>query len=245
MHLSPDLQASVTKRRKVSLDDCLPCASHEAQRSTPVSTLHSSSASTSRKRMSNSKEVDAESGGTASSKRRCHRGIRSAAARECNYMSAHNRHCSISATTLFSEQSFKILFYNVQGLISHAAELAALIRILRAQPALICLNETFLDTSTGEVPLEGYRVVARRDRKDGRKCGGVAVYALDSIHSRVTMVEESATNERVWLVLHADTGPYLVGVWYRPPDPGETASIDSCEEEWQRLSVDVLGTIFL
>ena len=96
MHLSPDLQASATKRRKVSLDDCLPCASHEAQRSTPASTLHSSSASTSRKRMSNSEEVDAESGGTASSKRRCHRGIRSAAARECNYMSAHNRHCSIS-----------------------------------------------------------------------------------------------------------------------------------------------------
>ena len=45
--------------------------------------------------------------------------------------------------------------------------------------------------------------------------------------------------------MHTDTGPYLLGVWYRPPEPGETASINSFEEEWQRLSVDVLGTILV
>ena len=53
-------------------------------------------------------------------------------------------------------------------------------------PAIVCLNETFLDESVEDVSLEGYIMVARRDRADGRKGGGVAVYALDSIANRVT-----------------------------------------------------------
>ena len=81
------------------------------------------------------------------------------------------------------------------------------------------------------MPSEAYRIAARRDRNDGREGGGVAVYVSDSISKRITMVEESASHERVWLVLHADTGPYLIGVWYRPPEPGETTSINACEEE--------------
>ena len=44
-------------------------------------------------------------------------------------------------------------------------------------------------------------------------------------------------------MLHAETGPYLIRVWYRPPKPGEHDSIKYFEEEWQRQSFDVLGTI--
>ena len=40
---------------------------------------------------------------------------------------------------------------------------AAVIRVSKFIPALVCLNETFLDKSIGEVPLEGYSLVARRD----------------------------------------------------------------------------------
>ena len=75
--------------------------------------------------------------------------------------------------------------------------------------------------------------------------GGVVVFALDAIASRLTLVEKSEVCERVWLVIHSDIGPYLLGVWYRPPDPGEVASIRACEEEWQRLSLHVLGTILV
>ncbi len=46
-------------------------------------------------------------------------------------------------------------------------------------------------------------------------------------------------------MLHTDTGPYLIGVWYRPPDQGEIESIKFCEEEWQLLSPEVLGTILV
>ena len=107
------------------------------------------------------------------------------------------------------------------------------------------LERDFSDSSIEDVPLEGYSEVARRDRADGRKGGEVIVYALDSIASRVTMVEKSDLYERVWLIIHSDIGPYLLGVWYRPPDPGEVASIRACEEEWQRLSLHVLGTILV
>jgi len=160
-------------------------------------------------------------------------------------LSSKNRYSDGSAKTLFEEQTFNILFYNVQGLLSHVAELTATIRVLTSMPALICLNETFLNDSIENVYLEGYDVVARRDRNDGRKGGGVMVYALSSLSNRVTLVEESKTHERVWMVLHADTGPYLIGVWYRPPDPGEVVSVEACEQEWQRLSLQNLGTILI
>jgi len=107
----------------------------------------------------------------------------------------------------------------------------------------VCIVETFLDVSVENVDLEGYDEVARRDRDDGRKGGGVVVYACKDISSRIVLLEKSVSSERVWRMLHADTGPYLIGVWYRPPNPGEHDSIRSFEEEWQRLSLDVLGTI--
>ena len=69
------------------------------------------------------------------------------------------------------------------------------------------------------------------------------MYAAKCISSRIAELEKFISSERVWLVLHADTGPFLLGVWYRPPAPGQTESIAAFEEEWHRLSKEVLGTI--
>ena len=178
-------------------------------------------------------------------KRRCHRGTRSSISVESKLMSSRNQYCNVSANSLFTKGTLHILFYNIQGLQSHVAELSAAIRVCKTMPTLVCLNETFLDESIEEVLLEGYTIVARRDRDDGRKGGGVAVYALDAVCRQFTMVEKSESCERVWFVMHTDTGPYLLGVGYRPQSPGKVASILSCEEEWQRLSQDVLGSILV
>ena len=43
--------------------------------------------------------------------------------------------------------AFSIFFVNIRGLLSHLAELTAALRILEVLPGLVCLNETFLDTS--------------------------------------------------------------------------------------------------
>ena len=62
-----------------------------------------------------------------------------------------------------------------------------MIRFSRVTPSLVCLNETFLDVSVKDVLLEGYELIARRDRDDGRKGGGVAVYAHSSVANGVTL----------------------------------------------------------
>ena len=98
-----------------------------------------------------------------------------------------------------------------------------MLRLVTEKPALMCVTETFLDKSTGEVKLEGYKVVARRDRHDNSGWGGVLVFAKEELADSVAALENSDSEERVWLSVHSDHGPYLVGVWYRAPNPGYTA----------------------
>jgi hypothetical protein len=118
---------------------------------------------------------------------------------------------------------------------------------MKAKPVMICLTETFLDESVNDIELEGYIMISRRDRGEGdddRKCGGVAVFAMHEHAERMTEIEKSKTSERVWIVVHSDMGPFLIGNWYRPPVHGpEVSSIASLREEWNALSQDVVGTI--
>ena len=64
--------------------------------------------------------------------------------------------------------------------------------------------ETFLDASVEEVPLQEYELVARRDRDDGRKCGGVAVFAQMDQAAMESSLEsklhhEMATEVAAWI----------------------------------------------
>ena len=76
------------------------------------------------------------------------------------------------------------------------------------KPDLICVNETFLNRTTEHISIEGYSLIARRDRSDGRKCGGIAAFAASNISQRVTLVESSENAERVWVLVHANQGPH-------------------------------------
>jgi hypothetical protein len=98
------------------------------------------------------------------------------------------------------------------------------------KPSIICLNETFLDVSIQSISLEGYELIGRRDRRDGRECGGVAMFALGIQANNVTLLHESKSSERLWAIVHSDLGPYLIYAWYRPPAPGETDSIATLEK---------------
>lgn len=63
------------------------------------------------------------------------------------------------------------------------------------------------------------------------------------IAERVTLLERPRTSERVWIVIHADTGPYLLRAWYRPPEEGEVDTINSFQDAWQRHCQTSLVTI--
>ena len=138
---------------------------------------------------------------------------------------------------------------NIQGMISSAAELVARLRMSKIKPTIICINETFLDASIGDCPLEGYRLIGRRDRRwnliDERKCGGVAVYGLTEQADSMTLLKYSPDSERIWILVHTDLGPYLLGAWYRPPVPGEVDSIKSLRKEWCELNEDAIGTVVI
>ena len=88
-------------------------------------------------------------------------------------------------------------------------------------------------------------MICRRDRDDGTAIngGGIAVYAKIGLHVRVTTLEISKTAERAWLLLHTDRGPYVLCCWYRRPDQGEIASINSFQLELRKHRAMGLGVI--
>ena len=64
-----------------------------------------------------------------------------------------------------------LLLINIRSLLKNGAELQASVRLMSQKPDIIFVNETWLDRSIREYPLEGYVCVARLDRQNGLKCG--------------------------------------------------------------------------
>ena len=90
--------------------------------------------------------------------------------------------------------------------------------------------------------LEGHGKVYQGDRCKGG--GGAAVFARVDVATRVTLVSESP-DERCWVTIHSDEGPYLACCWYRPPKQGEIASIVRFKEELLKLRSTGVGTIII
>ena len=141
-------------------------------------------------------------------------------------------------------EEFTILYSNVRGFISRVAELSARFRLMVSKPSVLCLTETWDDKGLPSMRIEGYTLISRRDRADGR-LGGVAVFALERLAHRVTLLENSQVAERSWVIFHSDHGPYVIGCWYRPPAPGEVDSIRSFKEEAQSHATNAVGCVLL
>ena len=140
------------------------------------------------------------------------------------------------------DQSLIIWHINIQGLRSHAAELAGRIRLATEIPHILCVNETLLDHIVGTVEIEGHEIIARWDRSYER--GGVCIYASCKIAQKVIHLSNSKDAERAWCMVHTDHGPFLLGAKYRPPN-AEVASIESCEREHNALAEQVLGSLLV
>jgi len=117
---------------------------------------------------------------------------------------------------------------------------------MEVKPDIICVNETWLTKSIGEISLEGYVVISRRDRNLGEGFGGgILTLARSEISPNVTELDVSETCERSWVIIHTDQGPYLVGNWYRPPRPGEINSILSFGAELEKHRVGAIGCVLV
>ena len=65
----------------------------------------------------------------------------------------------------------------------------------------------------------------------------------DGYEATAAHLEDSETAELCWALAHLNTGPHLVGCWYRPPAPGEVESIQCFEREFHRLSKDTVAAV--
>ena len=97
------------------------------------------------------------------------------------------------------------------------------IRLRNTVPHVVFLNETKTDESDKNVNLEGYVRICKKDRVKGG--GGIAVFARDDIATKVTVLHESDEDERCWIIVHSNQGPYLACCWYRPPS--KTKEVES------------------
>lgn len=136
---------------------------------------------------------------------------------------------------------------NNRGFLLTRAELEAHLALLSTPPTFVALTETLLNESAADalVQLTGYRLVSRRDRRDGRKGGGVALFVKEEYKNCVNLLEHSETSERSWHLVHTGHGPLLLGLWYRPPSKGEVASVESLREEWEELQAKAVGCVLV
>ena len=116
-------------------------------------------------------------------------------------------------------------------------------------PDIFGIVETWLDdVSVKHLTFSGYALVHRRDRPGaaaGRvNHGGVVLFRrCHSGAPLITFLEESTAAERIWTRVETDLGPFLLGLWYRPPGADDEAFL-SLEPELARLGEGMLG-VFL
>ena len=140
---------------------------------------------------------------------------------------------------------FSIDHVNIRGFYSKKVEREAYLQISDRKPHAVALNETFLDQSIDTITLSGYQLVSRLNRRDGSGWGGIALFVLAEVAPYITFLEHSAMDERSWHVIHSDVGPVLLGIWYRPPRPGEVQSIERLSAEWSGLTINHIGSFII
>ena len=140
--------------------------------------------------------------------------------------------------------SITVLFLNIRGFVSHHIELEAYARI-QGLPGIIGMTETLLDPSTEKYIAE-YALVSRLGRRVvNTKGGGIALFAREDVASHIVHVGDSEKFERSWFILHADLGPILLGLWYRPPAYREIASVLALGDEYRSISHMSFATIIV
>ena len=95
------------------------------------------------------------------------------------------------------------LHHNIRGFVSHKDELEILLK-LHSYPCFVGLVETFLGPSIHHPKLNGYVVVARRDRGKRRQKGGILFLVREDLLRYVVHLGNSTVAERLWIAFHSE-----------------------------------------
>ena len=149
--------------------------------------------------------------------------------------------------SLIHSQQCTLLHINIRSL-NNPKKHAELQTYLNAhQPHYIAITETWLCDATPHFTLPNYTTAARRDRPDyvprprTSNHGGIILLRHDNAPA-LTHLENSTTAERLWATIHLDTGPLLLGLYYRPPDDPHH-SLDTLDAELDKHSHSHTGTL--
>ena len=134
--------------------------------------------------------------------------------------------CSSKKVTHPTAQ-LKCLYTNARSMGNKQEELEA--AVLLESYNLVTLTEMWWDESHDwTVPINGYRLF-RRDRR-GSRGGGLARYIKKSIQCQELSLKNSHKQvESLWVRIRDqgnNKGNLVVGVCYRPPDPGKSIDDD-------------------
>ena len=139
------------------------------------------------------------------------------------------------------DTTFKLFHLNPRGLGGNIAEVTALVETI-GSPEIVGFTETWIER--GDVQLSGYHCVSQLGRRNAVRGdrGGIALYARDGFQDSVVHLADSPTDERAWYIIHADSGPVLLCLWYRPPNSGlePVTRFDTELSEYSRHAVSCI-----
>ena len=138
----------------------------------------------------------------------------------------------------------ELFHINPQGLGRNLAQVTSLVESI-GFPHIVGITETWNERTREQI--SGYHLVAQLDRRNSFRGdrGGIALYARDGFQDSIVHLADSATDERSWFIIHADSGPVLLCLWYRRPNPGEVDSVKRFDEELSKYSCQAVNCIIM
>ena len=112
----------------------------------------------------------------------------------------------------------KIAHLNIRSLIPHLDELKETIDSNNID--IMCLSETWLNSNieSANIHIPGYQLY-RKDRNDGMRGGGVAIFVSTKLKLKISLVElgVDCNMECIFIKILINTKTILLGTVYRPP----------------------------
>ena len=149
---------------------------------------------------------------------------------------------STNSASMSVSTAFKLFHLNPRGLKQNLAQVTALVESV-GLPHVIGFTETWGDRI--EEKISGYHLISQLDRRTAMQGGGIALYALDGFQQNIAHFGDSEVDERSWFIIHADSGPILLCLWYRRPSSGETASVRRFDAELSMFSRHAVSCIVM
>jgi len=128
--------------------------------------------------------------------------------------------CNYPVRSVKTVNDVCIYFVNIRCLLAKANFEELCLQLEVHRPHVVCIQETWLNSTTKAIVIPGYEEVSRRDRSPLENRGGILTLRRDDFNCLVH-ISNTPTEERSWHFLKVGVDTILLANWYRP---GSSAS---------------------